>query len=263
MDRAELLAAFDQQMRRFAGRDSADERVELDARVLRRISPPGGWTGIAWSNLDEQSADAVIDAQIARFAQLDREWEWKHYSYDAPADLAQRLRVHGFQPQTQEALLFAELDVLTPHVPPPEGVEIGAVEDERDLAAMVSVHDAVFGGDSSQLGRTLLAALSRTPPTGAAFIARAAGEAVAAARVEHQPGSEFASLWGGATLPAWRKRGIFRALVSRRAAFARERGARYLQVDALPTSAPTLERLGFQRLATTTPYTYAYGAAPD
>ncbi len=251
---AALLEAFDAQVRRHAVPDTPEEIVELDEQVLRRIPPPGGWTGITWSRLDDAGADAVIDAQIARFGALEREWEWKHYSWDEPPDLPRRLLARGFRAEPPEALLFAELDALALEDAATSGIEIAAVRDERDLAELVEVHDAVFGGDNSEIARPLLLALTRTPSLAAAFVARAGGHAVAAGRVEVHADSEFASLWGGATLPSWRKRGIFRALVARRAAFARERGARYLQVDALPTSQPILERLGFQHLATTTPY---------
>ena len=70
------------------------------------------------------------------------------------------------------------------------------------------------------------------------------------------PGTEFAGLWGGGTLPEWRGRGIYRALVRYRAELAAQRGYRYLTVDASPDSRPILERLGFIRLAITTPYTW-------
>ncbi|MBO0514362.1 GNAT family N-acetyltransferase, partial [Streptomyces beijiangensis] len=63
-------------------------------------------------------------------------------------------------------------------------------------------------------------------------------------------------LWGGGTAPEWRGKGIYRALVAYRAAIAAERGYRYLQVDATDDSRPILERLGFTRLSTTTPYVY-------
>jgi GNAT superfamily N-acetyltransferase len=74
--------------------------------------------------------------------------------------------------------------------------------------------------------------------------------------VEFSEGTDFASLWGGGTLPAWRGRGVFRSLVAYRADLARARGIRYLQVDATPESRPILKRLGFVELATTTPYTH-------
>ncbi|MGW5362427.1 hypothetical protein [Actinopolymorpha pittospori] len=69
-------------------------------------------------------------------------------------------------------------------------------------------------------------------------------------------GTEFAGLWGGSTLVGWRGRGIYRALVARRAHLAVERGIRYLRVDASPDSAPILRRLGLLAVATTTPYVW-------
>ncbi len=82
-------------------------------------------------------------------------------------------------------------------------------------------------------------------------------EPVSAARLDLHPGTDFASLWGGGTVPAWRGRGIYRATVAHRAALARVHGARYLRTDALPTSRPILERIGFTRVGTTVPYTHA------
>jgi GNAT superfamily N-acetyltransferase len=87
-------------------------------------------------------------------------------------------------------------------------------------------------------------------------VAMAGDEPVSAARVEFVPGTEFAGLWGGGTVPAWRQKGIFKALVAYRAGLAADRGYRYLQVDALPTSRPILVRLGFQPVARTTPYVF-------
>ncbi|MFD4762604.1 GNAT family N-acetyltransferase [Streptomyces sp. NPDC058439] len=70
------------------------------------------------------------------------------------------------------------------------------------------------------------------------------------------PGSGLAGLWGGGKVPAWRGKGIYRALAAHRARIAAERGYRYLQVDASDQSRPVLQRLGFLALSTTTPYEY-------
>jgi len=59
---------------------------------------------------------------------------------------------------------------------------------------------------------------------------------------------------------AWRGRGIYRALVAYRTRLAAARGYRYLYVDAAPDSQPILARLGFTRLARTTPYVWDPGA---
>jgi predicted GNAT family acetyltransferase len=61
-------------------------------------------------------------------------------------------------------------------------------------------------------------------------------------------GTSFASCWGGATLSAWRGRGLYTALVEHHAATARAGGARLLLADANANSRPVLERIGFRAL---------------
>jgi GNAT superfamily N-acetyltransferase len=137
----------------------------------------------------------------------------------------------------------------------PEGIRLVDVSDEDGLRDVKAVHDTVFGGDHGPMVESMRQRL----PTGAVVpvLARAGAEPVCAARVDFHVGTDFASLWGGGTLPEWRGRGIYRALVSHRARLARDRGYRYLRTDALPTSRPILEKLGFVRLTTTVPYTRA------
>src|SRR4051794_19145936 len=260
MDRQAVLAAFDEQIRRYPVLDASDGRVEHDRDVIRRIGVTDGWSGVTWSALDEANADAVIAEQISRFAELSRPWEWKYYSYDRPPDLPARLLEAGFTREPTETLLVAEIAGLRLDAPPPAGVQLRAVADEPGVDALVSVHDAVFGEDHAALGRALLQTLRRKPGSLAAVVAFAGETPIAAGRVQFHAGTDFASLWGGGTLGAWRGRGVFRSLVAHRAALASARGFRYLQVDALPTSRPILERLGFVKLATTTPFIHA-GAA--
>jgi hypothetical protein len=168
--------------------------------------------------------------------------------------LPERLLAAGFTPEPAEALMVADIAELALDVSPPAGVELRPVTNAEGVDALVSVHNQVFGEDHSALGRTLLARRARRPPTVAAVVAMAGQTPISAGRVELHVGTEFASLWGGGTLAAWRGRGVFRALVAYRAALASARGFRYLQVDASPQSRPILERLGFVELATTTAF---------
>ena len=88
MDRQAVLAAFDEQIRRHPAADAPGERVERDAAVVRVVGGAGGRSAVTWSGLAEASTDAVIATAIDRFEGLGvGEWEWKHYSYDRPADL--------------------------------------------------------------------------------------------------------------------------------------------------------------------------------
>lgn len=258
MDRKATLAAFDRQMRRSAHADGSGARIEDASAVVRYVSADReGWSAVIWSALDEASADRVIAEQIAYFAGLGHAFEWKHYAYDRPADLPARLLAAGLEPGAEEALLVAEVaDLVAPTAAAalPPGVRLIEARDEASVGLVVRVHEEVFGVEHAWLGRALLTQLERAPDAVAAFVAMVGERPVSSARVEFHRGTDFASLWGGGTLPEFRGRGIYRALVARRARLAAERGFRYLQVDALPTSRPTLERLGFTHLTNTTPY---------
>jgi len=62
-----------------------------------------------------------------------------------------------------------------------------------------------------------------------------------------EPG-RFAGLIQAATLPAYRGRGLYTALVAIRVQEAGQRGIRFLDADSSPMSRPILEKLGFRRL---------------
>jgi GNAT superfamily N-acetyltransferase len=256
MDPTAVLAAFDEQVRRNPKPVTPHEHVERDDRVVRFISGGDGWAGVTWCDLDEASADAVIAAQIDRFGELSRPWEWKHYSHDQPADLADRLCTAGFTPEPAEALLVGEIAGLPLVVQPPSGVAIVPVLDEQGVASFVSVNDEVFGEDNAWIGKMLLAGLARRPSTTSAALAMAGRTPIGALRLEFAPETDFAVLFSACTLPAWRSRGAFRSLLAYGASLAADRGFRYLQADAFPDSRPILKRLGFVQLGTTTPFIY-------
>lgn len=244
-----VRATFDRQMRRDV-RSSRGTSVERDERVTRVTSE--GWSGVVWSDLATADIDAVIAREVERFAGAS--WEWKHYSGDRPADLSERLLSAGFLADPPESVMVADIADLDLSTAPPDGVDLVAVTTAEDVDALVRVHDDVFGGDHRAVGQEVAAALGAAEPAVVALLARAGDTMVAAGRVEFHDGTDFASIWGGGTLTGWRGRGVFRDLVARRAAMASDRGFRYLQVDAMPTSQPILERLGFVELAITTPY---------
>jgi len=151
-------------------------------------------------------------------------------------------------------VLVADLAELGPVPELPAGVEVRAATTPDEVAAIVALQERVFGGGQAVFGRLLERALERDPPWALGVVALADGQPVSAGRVEFNEGSDFAGLWGGGTDPAWRGCGLYRATVAFRADLARDRGYRYVQVDALPTSRPILERLGFVELTRTTPY---------
>ena len=80
------------------------------------------------------------------------------------------------------------------------------------------------------------------------YMAYADGVPACAAWIRFHPGTQFASLWGGSTLPAYRRRGLYTAVLSVRAQEARRRGYRFLTIDASPMSRPIVAKHGFQVL---------------
>jgi hypothetical protein len=267
MDDAALLDAFDTQVRRAvaAPHGFTVDLVDEPAPVLR-LTPgaDASWGGgVFWCDLDESTADAAIAAAVEWFRPRGREFEWKHYGYDRPADLPDRLLAAGFEPDEEEALVVGEVDVVRRRLaaaPVPEGVTVRRLREDADGRAadwrgIADLHAAVWGEDGTEMTNAVAAAHLADPDAMSVWLAEAAdGTVVCAARAEFLSGTDFASLWGGSTLEAYRGRGIYKALVARRADEAAERGFRFLQVDASPDSRPILARLGMRVLTSTTPY---------
>ncbi|MEV4435457.1 GNAT family N-acetyltransferase [Streptomyces sp. NPDC049585] len=270
MTEAALLALFDREMRRDTRPEASGDRVEQDGPVVRYVGAGAhGWNGIVWSGLDgadEAAVDAVVAEQVRYFTALDREFEWKLYGHDSPPGLAGRLLAAGFVAEEEETLMVAETPVhgglsASPSLPP--GVRLEPVTDAAGVRLVAAVHELAFGHSRSSVVQQLLDELAADPTAVPALVAMAGDEPISAARLQFHPGTSFASLWSGGTVPAWRGRGVYRALVAARARMAAERGYRFLQVDALPTSRPILQRLGFVPLTTTTPYVYGPSVAQD
>ncbi len=255
MEFAALVAEFDEQMRRHPAAEPGTH-VEHSKHVTRVVAEGNGWSGVLWSDLSHGDAEETIAAEVERFSDRVQPWEWKYYSYDRPPDLPSKLRAAGFAPGAVEAVLVAEPAGLAIDSVMPTGIELVPVRDELDVEALVRVHDEVFGGSHFAIGEAVLAGIASQPQSVAAVVAMAEGRPISAGRVEFPKGRDFATIWGGGTLPGWRGRGVFRSLVAYRAVLARQRGYRYLQVDASPESLPILLRLGFVEIAKTVPFLY-------
>lgn len=258
MDLDAVRTLFDAEARRGAQSDGDHSLVEHDGDVVRRVSRGPGWNGVLWSDLDENTADARIAAQVAYFEGRGvPEFEWKTYDYDAPADLGARLLAAGFVPEPPETLMVAPVAEIARAVPAPEGVTLVNVTDVEGVDLMMDVHAQAFGGNRPRIRHALVTQVTQAPETILAVVAMADGQPVSSARMEITPGASFAGLWGGGTVPQWRGKGIYRALVAHRALAAAELGIPYLQVDASSESRPILERLGFGVLGVTVPYVWA------
>lgn len=253
----DLLALFDAHRSAAAEGDGAP--MEQDGPVTRiRYSSSGFVAASSDTGLRGADLDAVIARQRDHFAALGMPVEWKTYAYDQPADLTDRLIAAGFVPEERETLLMGESATLEGLTADVTGVAFRETTADADLAEIGRLHTEVWAEDWGWITGDLRDRADRLGPDGIRIIvAEADGRIVSAAWLVMRARSPFAGLWGGSTLEAYRGRGIYRALVSRRAAIAREAGYRYLQVDASEMSRPILQRLGFEVLTTTTPYVWS------
>lgn len=270
LDPAALLAAYHDQLRTEDHEPlPAGWRLERDGPVTRMFMGRSGFVSYrSVAHLSPDELDALIARQRDIFAALGQEVEWKWRAYDLPADLPDRLRAAGFQPQERETVVVGLAEPLTA-LDTPAGVRLRAVTARADLDRIAAMESAVWGEDRGWLAEALEAELEAAPESLTILVAEADGTAaadgtaeadgmvVSAGWVRYVAGTDFAGLWGGSTLKAWRRKGIYRALVAARARLALDCGYRYLQVDASDDSRPILQCLGFVALTETVPYVFS------
>jgi GNAT superfamily N-acetyltransferase len=107
------------------------------------------------------------------------------------------------------------------------GVIVRQVTDDADMHRIAEMESEVWGGDCGWLAAALIARVRGGAGQIAVLTAEASGRVVSAAWLVAKPGTDFAGLWGGSTIAEWRGRGIYRALVSRRAKLAVAQGIRF------------------------------------
>ena len=199
---------------------------------------------VLYSTLDSESADAAIEVEVARFNEFGQGFEWKLHDHDAPSDLGARLAARGFVREPEEALVALDLEA-----PPAAGsadVAVREIHDTDEFELVYEIQSEAFGKRRRWQIDALIAEKAAVPDELHVYVAWIDGEPAASGVLRTRPDTPFASLWSGATVPAFRRRGAYRALVDVRLAEARARGYRYALVDAGPESLPILERLGFE-----------------
>ena len=267
-DPSELLAVYDDQVRAHAPDPLPHGvTVERDGPLLRFLglfgAEGGGFVGYRdLDGLTDAAVDELIARQVQVFAARGERFEWKLYGHDRPPDLARRLRTAGFVPEDEETVVIAPVHAVAGPPLLPDGVSLREVTARADLDRIAELERAVWGDDHGSFVRALEAERNADPEGLTIVVAEAGAAVVCAAWVRFERGTDFATLWGGATLPAWRGRGIYRATVAYRANLALERGFRLIQVDASSDSRPILERLGFVAVTTTTPYIWSPATEP-
>ena len=255
--RARLLASYDAQLRTDAETPDAIN-VTLLGR-LRLVTFAGGRGFISYHDLGDLTTDSArrLVPEALRYYRSDPDIErveWKTRGHDYAPGLIEALLENGFVPEETESIMIGEALSLAIDVPLPEGVTVRQVTEESDVRAMSAMQDQVFGDPVSEVAASALLRRLSSADGMQLWVGEARGEIVTAGRLEPVRNSDFAGIWGGATLPDWRGRGIYRAVTAARARSAISMGKSLIHSDSTDYSRPILERSGFIAVSTTTPY---------
>jgi GNAT superfamily N-acetyltransferase len=247
-DNSELLDLYDREQRRdieFPGM-----RRDVLPSLVRFVRPAPGMSFVLYSELDETSADAAIEEQIAYFTGQGLNFEWKVYAHDQPPDLVDRLVARGFQTEEPDDIMVLDVKQANPEIPATSDLIVRRLSDPAELVDVVRILEPVWETDfnwvHAQLGEHMA-----IPGYLSIYVAYIGKQPACAGWIYFSPG-HFASLWGGSTLEPFRGRGLYSAVLAARIREAKERGVRYLTIDAGKMSRPIVARHGFATITQAT-----------
>lgn len=206
---------------------------------------------VIWSGLDPEEVDEAILGEIEFHRTANVPFEWKLYTHDRPSDLLDRLKSHGLEAGPREAVMVYDLAAAA--VPQNMDGVVRRITTLEQIEDYRLVAEEALGKEYSFTCNELATAIKNGSTQHLGYVAYDGPEPVSIGRLYTHPLSMFGGLYGGTTRPAYRRRGFYRAVVAQRARDAMEFGAKFLIVDALPTSRPTLEKLGFRQMTETIP----------
>ena len=250
----ELMELYTQfERRRFV---SSFHRRDVHAGVLRYVAEGRDGSCILHHDfVGDEAVDEVIATQIASFQRLGKHFEWKVYGTDAPTTLGDELLRQGFRRGPSESFMVLDLGnapatLYQSSCPHP----VRRITRPSEIADAIAVQEAIAGRPLHDLAEALTTELERNRERISVYVVYADGVPVASAWLSFNSASPFAGLWGGATLPEYRRNGCYHALIAARAREARRRGISYLTIDASPMSRPIVAGLGFRFVTETWPY---------
>lgn len=248
----DLLAAYDDALRTEAEMEGAETVQRSGPLWIGRFR--GGRLFVTYRDLDDPASRVREVAAILARDESIQHAEWKTRSHDHTPGLADALTAAGFVAEESESVMLGEATSLL-DAETPSGVTVRLLTTPDEIRSALDMQDAVFGG-TPRADSALPELLSRQGAESPVEVwgAEVDGRMVSAGRIEIVPGTRFAGIWGGATLPEYRGRGIYRALTAARARSATARGVRWIHSDSTEFSRPILERAGLVKVTETVPW---------
>jgi len=259
MDKQNLLTLYDTQLR--IEIEYPGVRKEASPHLVRFVKPAPGMNFIAYSRLDKTNLDAVIQEQVAYFAPMAQPFSWHVCDHDSPPDLKDHLMAHGFAPDDDpDAVMVLDVQEASPALLKSVAGDVRRIAQRDQLDDVVRVEEQVLGGDFDWLKRRLSEHLE-IPDYLSVYVAYVDEQPACSGWIYFHLRSQFAGLFGGATLPTFRKRGLYTAVLAVRVQEAIHRGYRFLATGASPMSQPILAQNGFRLL--THAHAYEWKGSPE
>lgn len=244
METQDLLALFDKEQRIEIEYPGMEKHVL--PHVVRFVRPAPGMSFVLYSNVDEETVDAVVEEQIAYFSANKQPFEWKVYAHDRPPDLKERLVAYGFEAEEADAIMVLDVEEAPPSLLERVTADVRRIERDQ-LDDVIAVEEAVWSGSFEWIRQRMGGHLD-VPGYLSIYVAYVEEKPACAGWICFHGNSQFASLWGGSTVPAYRKRGLYTAVLAARVQEAMARGYRFLTVDASAMSRPIVARHGFRQV---------------
>jgi GNAT superfamily N-acetyltransferase len=237
MDLTRVLARYDAEVRANP-KPRPGLVVERTDAVIRLT---GYYNFISWWELSSNTVRQAVAKQAAHFRSQGEKLIWRVYEHDSPPEISRCLAEEGFEADTPGTLMIFDLaNELTPAAG--GDIEIRRVQTNEELDDYLKASEGAFGGLDAWQRKAYEGRLNDTSL--ALYVAYVSGKSAGAGRLEIVSDS-FGLLFGGGVAPAYRRMGIYRALVAERAKEATRNGLRYLSTEARETSRPILQGLGF------------------
>jgi GNAT superfamily N-acetyltransferase len=219
-----------------------NDRVVTERFVVwfgRGLEPP--WTVAQRFRFEPEELDEVMDEIHEHVRDHGRSaCSWEVGSSATPRDLVDRLLERGLFDNPHDPLAIGMALVGEPAGPLPAGIEVRRTASDDDELACARIGAVAFQEDE-------VVAKSYDPDSPiVSYLASIDGEPAGCATGTFS--AYGVTLFGGAVLPEFRGRGVYKALVHERLREAARRGSPVAVTQAGQMSRPILEKLGFREV---------------
>jgi GNAT superfamily N-acetyltransferase len=256
-----LLVQYDKDLRLRISYPEA--RKEITNDVVRILRKAPGMNVVAFTFANEATLHDVIHHEVDYFTPLQQPFTWKVYDHDLLPTLKDELLSHGFQHDDDPADVMV-LDVknapdglfepatIVPGAKQSGKTDIRCIDTIDGLKDIIHVLDNVWGGHNTWVNERL--GMHLDVPGYLSVYAAYVNNQPASIAWTYFPRGQFATLFAGSTIAAYRRQGLYTSLLATRLREIRARGYRYAVVEAGAMSKPIVAKHGFQYLTTVYDY---------